>query len=108
MSMSEAFHPVLLIQMLTAFSRADTPMSEPEEESQPPEPMDEAAALEARRKRREAIKAKYRSQATPMHLKALQVPDGETDSSTPSTEPTSAQDMSGRSYAPRQNYAQMC
>ncbi|KAJ5390664.1 Serine/threonine-protein kinase prp4 [Penicillium cataractarum] len=73
---------------------ADTPMSEPAEESQPSEPMDEAAALEARRKRREAIKAKYRSQATPMHLKALQVPDGETDSSTPGTEPTSAQEMS--------------
>ncbi|KAF3386918.1 Serine/threonine-protein kinase prp4, partial [Penicillium rolfsii] len=73
---------------------ADTPMSEPAEESEPSEPMDEAAALEARRKRREAIKAKYRSQATPMHLKALRVPDGETDSSTPSTEPTSAQDMS--------------
>jgi serine/threonine-protein kinase PRP4 len=81
-------------------------MSEPAEEPEPSEPMDEAAALEARRKRREAIKAKYRSQATPMHLKALQVPDGETDSSTPGTEPTSAQDMSGRSYGPRQNYVE--
>lgn len=90
-----------------SYSRADTPMSEPAEESEPSEPMDEAAALEARRKRREAIKAKYRSQATPMHLKALQVPDGETDSSTLGTEePTSAQDMSGRSYDPRQNYVQ--
>ncbi|OKP00781.1 hypothetical protein PENSUB_7712 [Penicillium subrubescens] len=85
---------------------ADIPMSEPAEEPEPSEPMDEAAALEARRKRREAIKAKYRSQATPMHLKALQVPDGETDSSTPGTEPTSAQDMSGRSYGPRQNYVE--
>lgn len=86
--------------------RADSPMPEPEEESQPPEPMDEAAALEARRKRREAIKAKYRSQATPMHLKTLQVPGGETDSSTPSTEPTSAKDMSGRFHETRQSKVQ--
>lgn len=81
-------------------------MPEPDEESQPPEPMDEAAALEARRKRREAIKAKYRSQATPMHLKALQVPGGETDSSTPATEPTSAKDMSGRFHEIRQSKVQ--
>lgn len=60
--------------------------------------MDEATALEARRKRREAIRAKYRSQATPLHLKALNVPDGETDSSTPGTEPLSARDVSGNNF----------
>lgn len=70
----------------------DTPSaSEAVEESQP-EPVDEAGALEARRKRREAIRAKYRSQASPLHLQALHV---DTDSSTAgSTEPASAQDTS--------------
>lgn len=86
--------------------RADSPMPEPEEESQPLEPMDEAAVLEARRKRRDAIKAKYRSQATPMHLKALQGPGGETDSSTPGTEPTSTKDTSGRFHETRQSKVQ--
>lgn len=56
------------------------------EEPQVSEPVDETAALEARRKRREAIQAKYRSQATPLHLKALQVGDGDTESSTPGNE----------------------
>lgn len=50
---------------------------------EPTEPLDEAAQLEARRKKREAIRAKYKSQATPMRLQALHL--GETDSSTPST-----------------------
>ena len=74
--------------------RVDTPSaSEAVEESQP-EPVDEAGALEARRKRREAIRAKYRSQASPLHLQALHV---DTDSSTAgSTEPASAQDTSGK------------
>lgn len=75
--------------------RADTPSAAEIAQVPEPEPVDEAAALEARRKRREAIRAKYRSQATPLHLKALNVPDGETDSSTPGTEPTSALDASG-------------
>ncbi|KAJ5648262.1 hypothetical protein N7490_004634 [Penicillium lividum] len=73
------------------------------EESQPSEPVDETAALEARRKRREAIQAKYRSQATPLHLKALHAGDGDTDSSTPGTEPTSAQDTADSpSFSPAQ------
>lgn len=42
--------------------------------------------MDARRKRREAIQAKYRSQATPLHLKALHLGDGDTDSSTPGAE----------------------
>ncbi|KAG0155088.1 hypothetical protein PDIDSM_661 [Penicillium digitatum] len=56
------------------------------------EPINEADALEARRKRREAIRAKHRSQATPLHLKALNVGEVETDSSTPSTKPTSVKE----------------
>ncbi|KAJ5683297.1 Serine/threonine-protein kinase prp4 [Penicillium macrosclerotiorum] len=84
---------------LTALCRKETPAPDAVNEPEPAEPMDEAAALEARRKRREAIRAKYRSQATPMHLKALQIGDGDTDSSTPGTEPASARDTSGK-FAP--------
>jgi len=62
-----------------------------------PEPVDEAAALEARRKRREAIRAKYRSQASPLHLQALHVgTDSPTSGSTPVSEPASARDTSGK------------
>ncbi|KAJ6021317.1 hypothetical protein N7540_006821 [Penicillium herquei] len=73
---------------------AETPSaSDVTEEPQSSEPLDEAAALEARRKRREAIRAKYRSQATPLHLKALHVGDADTDSSTIGTDSASAQDV---------------
>ncbi|KAJ5804606.1 uncharacterized protein N7518_000909 [Penicillium psychrosexuale] len=72
----------------------ETPNPELAQEPELAEPIDEAAALEARRKRREAIRAKHRSQATPLHLKALNV-EVETDSSTPGTEPTSAKEASG-------------
>ena len=34
-------------------------------------PLDEAALIEARRKKREAIKAKYKGQETPMLVQAL-------------------------------------
>ncbi|KAJ5989107.1 hypothetical protein N7481_004317 [Penicillium waksmanii] len=77
---------------------SETP--ETAEEPQSAEPIDEAAALEARRKRREAIRAKYRSQATPLHLKAVHA-DVDTDSSTPGAEPASALDKSGRLRDPR-------
>ncbi|KAJ5132749.1 hypothetical protein N7448_006907 [Penicillium atrosanguineum] len=71
--------------------------SEAVEESQP-EPVDEAAALEARRKRREAIRAKYRSQASPLHLQAPQVDtDSSTPGSTPVTELAGAQDTTDSS-----------
>ncbi|KAF7590562.1 U4/U6 small nuclear ribonucleoprotein prp4 [Aspergillus hancockii] len=60
-----------------------------QEKFQPTEPVDEAAQLEARRKRREAIRAKYRGQATPLRLQALHIA-GDTDSSTPSGEPAAA------------------
>lgn len=63
----------------------ETPVSDAVEEPEISEPIDEAAAMEARRKRREAIRAKYRSQATPMHLKAVHAGEVETDSSTPTT-----------------------
>jgi len=46
-------------------------------------PVDEATLIEERRKRREAIKAKYRGQATPLLVQALQL-GNKTGSSTPS------------------------
>ncbi len=42
------------------------------------EPLDEAALIEQRRKRREAIKAKYRGSATPMMVQALHLEDKST------------------------------
>ncbi|PBP15930.1 dual specificity tyrosine-phosphorylation-regulated kinase [Diplocarpon rosae] len=57
------------------------------------EPLDEAALIEQRRKRREAIKAKYRGSATPLLVQALQLGDksedsasGQQDNSTPSVQ----------------------
>jgi len=47
------------------------------------EPLDEEALIEQRRKRREAIKAKYRGSATPLLVQALQLGD-KTGESTPS------------------------
>ncbi|KAL4958281.1 kinase-like domain-containing protein [Aspergillus filifer] len=46
-----------------------------EPDVEPVEPLDEAAQLEARRKRREAIKAKYKDQATPLRIQALNIAD---------------------------------
>ena len=46
------------------------------------EPVDEASLIEQRRKRREAIKAKYRSKATPLLVQALQL-DGNSPSEAP-------------------------
>ncbi|KAJ5918920.1 Serine/threonine protein kinase (Prp4) [Penicillium verhagenii] len=79
------------------------PTSDFTEEPQISEPVDEAAVAEARRKRREAILAKYRSQATPLHLQAVHAGDGDTDSSTPGTEPVSALDTAeSPSFSPAQ------
>ncbi|KAF9889963.1 U4/U6 small nuclear ribonucleoprotein prp4 [Aspergillus nanangensis] len=65
-----------------------TDATTPEEQDyQPTGPMDEAAQLEARRKRREATKAKYRGQATPLRLQALHI-GSDRESSTPSVEPS--------------------
>jgi serine/threonine-protein kinase PRP4 len=76
------------------------PNAEVEQKSETAEPLNEDDALEARRKRREAIRAKYRSQATPLHLKALNVGESETDSSTPGIEPTSAKETLGIFFPP--------
>jgi serine/threonine-protein kinase PRP4 len=50
--------------------------------------MDEAALIEQRRRRREAIKAKYRGQATPLLVQALQLgsDSGQSAPSTPKPE----------------------
>lgn len=78
------------------YNRTDTSVAgDSAEEPQLSEPVDEATALEARRKRREAIRAKYRGQANPLQLKALHIGDGETDSSTPGTEVLNAQSPLG-------------
>ncbi|PKY08167.1 kinase-like protein [Aspergillus campestris IBT 28561] len=58
-------------------------------EEQQPESIDEADQLEARRKRREAIRAKYRSQATPLRLQALNI-ETDRDSQSPSTDISTA------------------
>jgi len=52
-------------------SKVEPPTIEAPEE----EPLDEAALIEQRRKRREAIKAKYRGSATPLLVQALQLGD---------------------------------
>lgn len=49
------------------------------------EPLDEAALIEQRRKRREAIKAKYRGSGTPLLVQALQLAD-KSGQSTPGQE----------------------
>ncbi|OJJ51503.1 hypothetical protein ASPZODRAFT_57508 [Penicilliopsis zonata CBS 506.65] len=72
-------------QVQQASSDADSRALDSTNEQQPIEPLDEAAQLEARRKRREAIRAKYRGQATPLRLQALNI-GTVTDSSTPSTD----------------------
>src|SRR5699024_4390739 len=54
-------------------------------EEQPAEPIDEAAQLEERRRRREAIRAKYRDQAAPLRIQALHL-SGDRDSTPPTSE----------------------
>jgi serine/threonine-protein kinase PRP4 len=54
----------------------------PEEKVAEEEPLDEAALIEQRRKRREAIKAKYRGAATPLLVQALQIGDKTAESTT--------------------------
>ncbi|TVY84235.1 Serine/threonine-protein kinase prp4, partial [Lachnellula suecica] len=51
------------------------------------EPLNEEALIEQRRKRREAIKAKYRASATPLLVQALQLGD-KTENSAPSQKDT--------------------
>jgi serine/threonine-protein kinase PRP4 len=70
----------LVCRQDSASDQADVPENEPELE----EPIDEATLIEQRRKRREAIKAKYRGAATPLLVQALQL-GNESGQSTPST-----------------------
>lgn len=73
--------------------------SAPEAEAPEEEPVDEATLIEQRRKRREAIKAKYRGSATPLLVQALQLGD----KSGPSTPGQGGQDeqlSSARSSSP--------
>jgi serine/threonine-protein kinase PRP4 len=50
---------------------ADTSIRDKADVAAPPAVLDEAALIEQRRKRREALKAKYRSQETPLLVQAL-------------------------------------
>ncbi|KAL5338716.1 kinase-like domain-containing protein [Aspergillus crustosus] len=68
-----------------ATSNGGDRVNEPSGEQEPIEPLDEAAQLEARRKRREAIKAKYKAQATPLRIQALHI--GGSDSTLGTSEP---------------------
>ncbi|KFX97306.1 hypothetical protein O988_04935 [Pseudogymnoascus sp. VKM F-3808] len=65
--------------------RSQPPVEEPPSDT---EPLDEAALIEQRRKRREAIKAKYKGSATPLMVQALQIGDR----ATPETRSQSEQD----------------
>src|SRR5436190_16107155 len=65
----------------------------------PSEPADEVTLIEQRRKRREAIKAKYRGQATPLLVQALQL-GTKTESTTPNADILRANnDVSGKGPA---------
>ncbi|KAI9372680.1 kinase-like domain-containing protein [Aspergillus egyptiacus] len=75
--------PALLWVKFTDFSVSVN--GQADENVEPIEPVDEAAQLEARRKRREAIRAKYKTQATPLRIQALHLGD-ERDSTTPTSE----------------------
>ncbi|KAI6716167.1 hypothetical protein PZA11_001141 [Diplocarpon coronariae] len=79
-------HPRNSVEPKSGSKQMETPSTEVPEE----EPLDEAALIEQRRKRREAIKAKYRGSATPLLVQALQLGDksgdsapGQHDKSTP-------------------------
>ncbi len=60
------------------------------------EPLDEAALIEQRRKRREAIKAKYRGSATPLLVQALQLGDRSGESTPGQQEDTTPSAVSSR------------
>ncbi|KAF7164091.1 hypothetical protein CNMCM5623_008810 [Aspergillus felis] len=68
---------------------------------EPAETLDEAARLEARRRRREAIKAKYRGQATPLRLQAHIGAD--TDSSTPTPSLDAMRSSNAASVSPQRS-----
>jgi serine/threonine-protein kinase PRP4 len=74
------------------------------------EPVDEAALIEQRRKRREAIKAKYRGSGTPLLVQALQLADKSGQSTpghdtTPSTSSSKQNSTEACRHADRSNVA---
>ncbi|RFU32179.1 hypothetical protein B7463_g4195, partial [Scytalidium lignicola] len=73
--------------------------SAPNVEAVEEEPVDEATLIEQRRKRREAIKAKYRGSATPLLVQALQI-GGKSGQSTPGQGGQDEQTSSARSSSP--------
>ncbi|CAG8982793.1 hypothetical protein HYALB_00001074 [Hymenoscyphus albidus] len=75
----------------------DSTIKDTATESHEEEHLDEAALIEQRRKRREAIKAKYRGAATPLLVQALQLGD-KTGDSTPAQEDSNT--SSARSVSP--------
>ncbi|EFW20505.1 U4/U6 small nuclear ribonucleoprotein prp4 [Coccidioides posadasii str. Silveira] len=72
----------------------------PMEDETPSEPVDEAALIEQRRRRREAIKAKYRGQATPLLVQALQTGNETGSTACDASEAVSKPDLSGRQGSP--------
>nr|WHF58358.1 serine/threonine kinase [Aspergillus sp.] len=77
------------VHATTPASSENDRVNEPDAE---PEPLDEAAQLEARRKRREAIKAKYKDQAPPLRIQALHLADRESTPASPAETPTETPD----------------
>ena len=62
----------------------------------PAEPMDEAALIEQRRRRREAIKAKHRGQATPLLVQALNISNVSSSSASAPVTPREVSQASGK------------
>lgn len=77
---------IYVVSSSLIFVSTNATVQDAHREPQPAEPIDEATQLEARRKRREAIRAKYRGQATPLRLQALHIA-GDGAPSTPNSEP---------------------
>ncbi|KAK8157087.1 kinase-like domain-containing protein [Phyllosticta citrichinensis] len=77
----------------------DRPTEEPANDQAPAQvqPVDEAALIEERRKRREAIKAKYKGQSTPLLVQALHL-GNESNPATPKDE--SSDSRPARSVSP--------
>ncbi|KFY13158.1 hypothetical protein V492_03448 [Pseudogymnoascus sp. VKM F-4246] len=80
----------------------DTEKSQPPEDEPPSdtEPLDEAALIEQRRKRREAIKAKYKGSATPLMVQALQIGDRATPETRSQSEQEGDDTRNGKARIP--------
>ncbi|EEP82516.1 serine/threonine-protein kinase prp4 [Uncinocarpus reesii 1704] len=94
-------------QMQQAFATESSVSNDPAprsdvttEDEVPSEPVDEAALIERRRKRREAIKAKYRGQATPLLVQALQIGTETGSTASNASESASKADSSARQGSP--------